>query len=150
MRRPRAGRAAARLSHTALSTVRHAHHPPTSPPCHAVLLTQRRWAGFKEDDLVLALLFRANSLKVGSVAGLQPVEVAGVENLDLSSICPGKTGHGNYREMAADIFAAMGVGANSCDVFVLDAEPEAEAEAEAEAEPEPEPEPEQRRLSSEV
>ena len=115
---------------------------PTHPPCHAVLLTQRRWAGFKEDDLVLALLFRANSLKVGSVAGLQPVEVAGVENLDLSSICPGKTGHGNYREMAADIFAAMGIGGNSCDVFVLDAS--------LEPEPEPEPEPEQRRLSSEV
>merc|ERR1712146_372118 len=76
------------------------------------IVSHRLVNAFKEDDLVLALLFRANSLKVGSVAGLQPVDVAGVENLDLSEICPGKTGHSCYRGRAAEIFAAMGVGVN--------------------------------------
>lgn len=84
------------------------------------IVSHRLVNGFKEDDLVLALLFRANSLKAGSVAGLEPVDVAGVENLDLSEICPGKTGHGFYRERAAEIFAAMGAGANSSDVFIVD------------------------------
>jgi hypothetical protein len=48
-----------------------------------------------------------------------PVDVEGVENLDVSAICPGKTGHSLYRLKAPEIFGAMGVGGNGCDVCVV-------------------------------
>jgi hypothetical protein len=56
--------------------------------------------------------------QVGKVSGLEPVPVPGVENLDVSQICPGKTGHSSYREKAPEIFAAMGVGGNGGDICI--------------------------------
>jgi len=63
--------------------------------------------GYKPDDAVLGLLVRANELSVGSLAGLEAVRVAGVKNFDYSAMCAGRAGHGQLREKAEYVVAAM-------------------------------------------
>ena len=59
---------------------------------------------YSREDYVLAFLYRTSSAQLG-VAGLQPIKVRGVENLDVSLLV---SGHGKYRYVIGEILSRIG------------------------------------------
>ena len=51
--------------------------------------------GYATNDWILGYLFRATSGGIGKVAGLAPVDIPGVENVDVTDLVPG---HMAYRQ----------------------------------------------------
>ena len=60
--------------------------------------------GYCQTDWVLSFLFRASTIS-NKIAGLQKVEVEGVENIDLTSIV---SGHLEYKEKLSEILEYIG------------------------------------------
>ncbi|KAI9662438.1 MAG: hypothetical protein M1821_008605 [Bathelium mastoideum] len=82
-----------------------------------------RWVnGYATNDWILGYLFRATAGGIGRVAGLAPVEIAGVENFDVTELVPG---HMAYRPNLPRLLRHVGWLVES-DEFaeIEDADPE--------------------------
>jgi Protein of unknown function (DUF726) len=63
--------------------------------------------GYARGDWVLGVIFRASSGLINPAGGLCPVQVAGVENLNLTSLI---SGHSQYGEKLGEIVELVGLG----------------------------------------
>ena len=78
--------------------------------------------GYATNDWILGYLFRATGGGIKRVAGLAPVEVPGVENIDVSELVPG---HMSYRSSMPKLLRKVGWAVTSDEFFEIeDPDPE--------------------------
>lgn len=90
---------------------------------------------YSENDHVLGFLYRTSSIQLG-IAGLQPIDVAGVENVDVSSLV---SGHLRYQYLTGGILKRIGwedvdeleIEREAETIALMDKEEEEEAEQQA-------------------
>jgi len=96
------------LCHTIVDSVYLLGSPVESDPIHwtkiRAMTSGRVINGYCKTDWILSFLFRASSIS-NHIAGLQPVEVEGVENIDLTDIVGG---HLEYKDKLEEILEYIG------------------------------------------